>query len=148
MLGFFLAGFFLINQNVREHNLIDIKEVKIAGVSIKVDLAVSLVEHAQGLSGRDTLKEDEGMLFIFDQPAKYSFWMKEMNFPIDIIWFTPSKGGARDDMHVVYIKKNALPESYPESYVSDQDAKYVLEVVAGFSGKNNLQVGDRVYFTY
>ena len=85
------------------------------------------------------LKENEGMLFVFNHADKYSFWMKDMNFPIDIVWIG-------EDMHVVYIKKNALPTSYPETFTPNQDAKYVLEVISSFSEKNNLKVGDKVEF--
>jgi uncharacterized membrane protein (UPF0127 family) len=65
--------------------------------------------------------------------------MKNMNFPIDIIWIG-------EDLRVVYIKKDAKPESYPEAFTPNQDAKYVLEVFSSFSEKNNLKVGDRVEF--
>jgi uncharacterized membrane protein (UPF0127 family) len=67
--------------------------------------------------------------------------MKDMNFPIDIIWIS-------EDLNIVYIKKDARPELFPESYRPETKAKYVLEVVSGFSEKNNLKVGDRVEFTY
>ena len=129
-------------------NFDNIKYVKIAGQSIKVDLALTSEEQRQGLSGRSGLQRDEGMLFVFDRPGKYPFWMKDMNFPIDIIWFAPSKGGDSEDLKVVYIKKNALPESYPENFSPPENAKYVLEVLAGFSEKNNLKEGDSVLFTY
>jgi uncharacterized membrane protein (UPF0127 family) len=79
------------------------------------------------------------MLFVFDKPSIYPFWMKDMNFPIDMIWI-----GENDE--VVYIEKNAQPDSYPETFVSSQNAKYVLEVISSFSEKNNLKVGDRVEF--
>ena len=79
------------------------------------------------------------MLFIFEKPGKYYFWMKDMNFPIDMIWIG-------EDMRVIYIKKNAQPESFPKTYGPDIDSKYVLEVVAGFSEKNNLKEGDRAEF--
>ena|SRR3989344_4308216 len=120
--------------------------VKIAEQKIQVELAITAVEQAQGLSGRQVLNDNEGMLFVFDSAGKHSFWMKDMNFPIDIIWFTPSEGGAGNSMKVVYIKKYAEPESFPEMYSPDVDAKYVLEVVAGFSEKNNLKAGDQVIF--
>jgi uncharacterized membrane protein (UPF0127 family) len=122
----------------------DIRYVEIAGVKLKVDLALTPPEQEQGLSGRTELKENEGMLFVFGHPDKYLFWMKDMNFPIDMVWIG-------ENLRVVYIKKNALPASYPQSYgpgVSDKDALYVLEVVAGFSDKNNLKEGDRVQFIY
>ena len=152
----FVVGFFLVKPSSSSVKLepieipktiqpaTNIKFVKLAGVDIKVDLALTPAEQNQGLSGRTSLNGDEGMLFIFDLPGKYAFWMKDMNFPIDMIWLG-------EDMKVVYIKKNALPKNYPETYQpgkADGDAKYVLEVVSGFSDKNNLKVGDSAEFTY
>jgi len=117
----------------------EINYVKIAGQKIKVDLALTPKAQEQGLSGRSGLKEDEGMLFVFNQAGKYPFWMKDMNFPIDIIWIG-------EDFRVVYIKENAQLASYPETFVSSEDAKYVLEVISSFSEKNNLKEGDKVEF--
>ena len=119
----------------------NISYVQIGGQNVKVDLALTEAEHTKGLSGKNELVENEGMLFVFDKPGKYSFWMKDMNFPIDIVWIS-------SDMKVVYIKKNADPKLYPETYGPDTDAKYVLEVMAGFSDKNNLKVGDSLKFIY
>lgn len=119
----------------------NISYVQIGGQNVKVDLALTEAEHTKGLSGKNELMENEGMLFVFDKPGKYSFWMKDMSFPIDIVWFG-------EDMKVVYIKKNADPKLYPETYGPDTDAKYVLEVMAGFSDKNNLKVGDSLKFIY
>lgn len=124
----------------------NIQYVKIAGKTLKVDLATTAKTQEQGLSGRKSLKENEGMLFVFDHMDKYSFWMKNMNFPIDIIWIGSASTQGGEDLHVVYIKKNTLPESYPETFTPNVDAKYVLEVNASFSEKNNLKVGDRVEF--
>jgi len=142
----FLAGFFLISHSAKNLLPQDIKYVQIAGQEIKVELALTEAEQNKGLSGRSELRDGEGMLFVFAKPGKYSFWMKDMNFPIDMVWFTPSEGGAGEVLKVVYIKKNADPKLYPETYGPETDAKYVLEVVAGFSDKNNLKVGDSVVF--
>lgn len=117
----------------------EIQQVKIAGKIIKVELALTPEEQEKGLSGRKELKEDEGMLFIFNHMDQYLFWMKDMNFALDIIWLS-------DDLRVVFMKENALPESYPETFSPNQDAKYVLEVSARFSEKNNLKVGDKMEF--
>jgi len=141
VIAFFLIGFLLIGRTARNLAPEDIKYVKIAGQDVKVDLALTPSEQTQGLSGRSGLPEDSGMLFVFDKPGKYFFWMKDMNFPIDIIWLG-------EDMKVIYIKKNALPESYPELYGPEADAGYVLEVGAGFSDKNNLQIGDSAQFIF
>src|SRR3989344_2021969 len=117
---FFAVGFFLIKNNFSKNLLID----KIQYIEI---------------AGKKELKKDEGMLFVFNHTGKYPFWMKDMNFPIDIIWIG-------EDLRVVYIKKDAKPESYPETFTPNQDAKYVLEVFSSFSEKNNLKEGDRVKF--
>ena len=121
----------------------------INGVQINVEIALTPEARTQGLSGRASLGEKEGMLFVFDAPGKYGFWMKDMNFPIDIVWFTPSErneAGLARDLRVVYIKKDAKPESYPEIFMPEENARYVLEVLAGFSDENNLQIGDRAEF--
>ena len=139
--AFFLVGFFLVNQPTKNLTPENIKHVKIAGQSVKVDLALTSAAQEQGLSGRSGLGENEGMLFIFAKPGMYAFWMKDMNFAIDMIWLS-------EDLKVVYIKKDALPMSYPGSFVPKDNAKYVLEVPAGFSEKNNLKEGDSAVFTY
>ena len=150
VIAFFLFLFFLVankpNFWTSDIQNQKIQYIKIAGKIIKVELALTPQEQEQGLSGRKELKEDKGMLFVFNHIAQYPFWMKDMNFALDIIWLS-------DDLHVVYIKKNALPESYlpagkagPETFTPSQNAKYVLEVLAGFSEKNNLKVGDKMEF--
>ena len=121
----------------QKHNPEDIKGVKIAGQNIKVDLALTPANQARGLSVRESLRANEGMLFIFPQSGNYSFWMKDMNFPIDIIWLDEYK-------RIIYIKKDARPELFPESYGPESESRYVLEVMSGFTEKNNLKMGDRV----
>jgi hypothetical protein len=148
---FFLLGLILINQPSRNLNLENMKYVKIAGQNIKVDLALTKEARTQGLSGRKNLKEGEGMLFIFERSGNYPFWMKDMFFPIDIIWLAPSEGGDYSKAKVIYIKKDACPELYPEIYGPQEggpEARFILEVVSGFSDKNNLKVGDEALFTY
>lgn len=119
-----------------------IRSVQISGQEVFVDLAITGEQKMQGLSGKTGLGEDEGMLFVFDTVGKYTFWMKDMKFPIDIIWID----GDLADLRVVYIEKNAKPESYPDVFSGTVDSRYVLEVNAGFSEKNNLKVGDKVEF--
>lgn len=144
-----LVGFFLTNpESVGIPTSADIKYVRVAGQDIKVELALSKEEQVRGLSGREGLGEGEGMLFVFAKPGRYSFWMQDMKFPLDIIWLAPSSGGEDGKARVVYMTENAQPESFPESFVSDTDAQYVLEVGAGFAEKNNLKIGDEAVFTY
>ena len=162
VIAFFIALFFFIysvenkqaykqteptaEEKVEENNPIinnvsNIQYVKIAGVQVKVDLALTGEAKRQGLSVREELGENEGMLFVFDHPEKLGFGMKDMKFAIDIIWLDEQGG-------VVFIKRNALPKSYPEIFKPTEDSKYVLEVPANFSLKNNLNVGDLTEFIY
>jgi uncharacterized membrane protein (UPF0127 family) len=145
--------FFVLNKNSKNLTLeimqppqivrqeTNIKYVLVAGQKIKVDLAINQEEKNQGLSGCLSLDEGTGMLFIFEQPAKYAFWMKDMNFSIDIIWIA-------ENFEITYIKKDAKPESFPESFTPIRDAKYILEVPAGFSDKYNLKEFDKVEFLF
>lgn len=147
--AFTILLFIIVNSFlVAKYQSGEIKGIKIAGQNIKVELALTDAEQAQGLSGRIKLAEGKGMLFVFSFPNKAPFWMKDMNFPIDIIWLAPSVSGDVSKAKIIYIKKSAKPEDYPDTYGPAEDAKYVLEVVSGFSEKNNLKVGDEVEFRY
>ena len=115
-------------------------EVKIGGKSITVEIADSPEERTQGLSGRTSLPKNHGILFVFDEAKKYPFWMKDMKFPIDIIWI--------NDGGVVDITLHANPEIYNNSsltiYKPKEPAQYVLEVNANYTLENNIEVVDRV----
>ncbi len=139
---FFIAFIILFLFNIsNQPGLTNIKHVNIGSGRVEVDLAITERARAVGLSGRENLDTEQGLLFIFDKLGKYSFWMKDMNFPIDIIWFN-------DEMKIVFIQENALPSDYPKTYTPDKDALYVLEVVAGYAKNNHLKVGDIVEFGY
>jgi len=139
VLAIFCFLFIKNDNNFKKVGDNEVKFVKIAGQIVKVDLALTQKAQEQGLSGRKSLGEDEGMLFIFPKPSINYFWMKDMNFPIDIIWID-------NNLKVIFIKKNAQPSSYPDSFGPGVDNRYVLEVSAGFSEKNNLKEGNRVEF--
>ncbi len=120
-------------------NIGSTKYLALGDTKISVELAINNEAKAKGLSGRETLREETGMLFIFDYPSIHPFWMKDMNFPIDMIWID-------ENGIIVYIEPSAKPESFPGLFGSNIESKYVLEVVAGFSEKHQLKIGDRVTF--
>lgn len=91
----------------------------------------------KGLGGRTSLASDEAMLFIFESDDRYAFWMKDMLFPIDIIWISA-------DNLIVDFVENISPDTYPESFAPKTNARMVLEVQAGVVQKNNFKIGDRV----
>lgn len=109
--------------------------VVLAGQEIFVLIADTPTLQERGLSGKKVLQEKEGMLFVFPKPVHTGFWMKDMSFPIDIIWFDA-------DRKIVDVWENASPSSYPEVRYPQQDAKYVLEVPSGYFKKYNLKKGD------
>jgi len=115
----------------------DVATVIIKDKIIFAEVADTTEERAQGLSGKESLKENEGMIFVFKNPTVPGFWMKDMLFPIDIVWINESG-------KVVSVTKNAGPESYPLVFYPEGSIRYVLEVPAGFSEKNNLKKGDMV----
>lgn len=125
---------FLFNIG-RQPAVADINFLNFGSVQVKVDLAITEYERMMGLSGRKNLPANEGLLFVFEEPGIYHFWMKDMNFPIDIIWLDR-------DLKIVHIQSNARPEDYPKLYEPAAPAVFVLEVVSGFAEKNNLQLGD------
>jgi uncharacterized membrane protein (UPF0127 family) len=122
------------------NNVNDISVVKIGDKTIYVIMAKTPSEQSKGLAIKDSMNEDEGMFFVFDKPQKYSFWMKDMKFPIDIIWADPTG-------KIVHIEKNLQPCIFLlpcASYSPDIDSLYVLEVVSNFTSKYGIKIGDQI----
>lgn len=109
------------------------------GIPIVAELALVPMTQTKGLSNRPSLPPGSGMLFIFDHEDTFSFWMKEMNFPIDMIWFG-------SDQRIVHIVHSASPESYPNLFTSPSPARFVLEVPAGFAETHAVTLGDFLTF--
>lgn len=83
--------------------------------TISAYVARSESEKARGLSGRLGLKKNEGMLFIFEAAERYGFWMKDIRFPIDIIWIR--------DRKIVGLEKNIPPPISNGFAYGDQNLK-------------------------
>lgn len=110
------------------------KEVSIGNINIKVEVADTESLREQGLSGRSGLADGSGMLFVFQEMGKYGFWMKDMNFPIDIIWIQGNK--------VADIDQSVSPDTYPQIFYPEVDVNFVLEAPSGFAKDKGLKVGD------
>ncbi|MBU1999321.1 MAG: DUF192 domain-containing protein, partial [Candidatus Omnitrophica bacterium] len=78
------------------------RQACVRGVCVQVEVVDSPEDRSRGLMFRDKLGEKEGMLFIFDERGRHNFWMKNMQFPIDIIWIN-------QDKVIVDIRKNIPP---------------------------------------
>ncbi len=117
-------------------------EVKINDQIIIAEVAHDEDSRAQGLSGRKSLNINEGMLFIFEEPGVYSFWMKDMNFPIDILWID-------SDNQIVQVDANVLPEpgvadEYLAQYKPPIPVERVLELRGGRARLLNAEPGDLI----
>lgn len=105
----------------------------------KIEIAETAREKALGLGGRDSLCRKCAMLFIFFEKGRYSFWMKEMLFPLDIIWFDSSDGKIR------HIEKN-VPADFKGALNPPSEVDRVLEISGGLADEYGIQMGDEVYF--
>ncbi len=118
----------------------DLPTAEINGYVFNLEIADDLEEMKQGLSGREGLAEDQGMLFIYAKKTPVSFWMKDMKFNIDLLWI--------DGNEIVGLEKNMqafgdLKVGYDlPRYNSPQPIDRVLEIKAGKIDELNIKVGD------
>lgn len=113
--------------------------VTINGYNLQVAVADSREEQEIGLSETESLPQDQGMIFLFEKPGFYFFWMNNMKLPIDIIYIKNDK--------IVTIQTNVQPvkeSENPAIYTSTEPSDKVLEIQAGLSEKYNFKKGDIV----
>ncbi len=115
----------------------DVSTIKINDHSIVVEIKNTEAEREKGLSDRSSLAEGHGMLFVFEKDGTYPFWMKDMLFPIDIIWISSSGS-------IIGIYENITPDTYPQTFSSQSPARYVLELPANSVKRLKINVGDIV----
>lgn len=119
-----------------------IANLQINNIVLKVEIANTQAKRSKGLGGRTSLPQDQGMLFIFDRPDKYPFWMKGLTFPLDFIWIRENK--------VVDILPNVSPpapnQKDPELpiFSSKVESDKVLELNGGMVQQLNIQVGNSI----
>lgn len=126
-------GAWLVFSTVSSSNQ---KKVIFETSEVAVETPETPEEFALGLGNRDSLGEDAGMLFVYNNEAQRYFLMKNMRFSIDIIWINADK-------RVVDITEYLSPDTYPERFTSSKPAQYVLEVNAGYSDKYDINIGDQ-----
>ncbi|MFC1687952.1 DUF192 domain-containing protein [Patescibacteria group bacterium] len=106
---------------------------------ISAEIAETDSSRYKGLSGRDSVHQDRGMLFVFDEKDIHSITMRDMNIGIDILWI--------DEGKIVYVVDNAVPPEEgqePETYTPDIESIYVLEVSENYIETTGAAVGDFV----
>ena len=115
-------------------------QVRVGSAAFSLWLADTDASRIQGLSGVEKLHLNGGLLMVYDTNDTHGIWMKDMNFPLDIVWLDSNK-------EVVYIVKNAPPENPVKTIYAPKDAaKYILELPAGSVKKSGIKTGDTATF--
>lgn len=118
-----------------------VSEVTINGFTVAVELADTTAKRTEGLMNRASLGANSGMLFVFPRSGVYSFWMKNTNFSLDIIWID-------EGLNVVHVEEyvpRCLDLVCPK-YTPPADALYVLETNAGWARRASVVNGSKVTF--
>lgn len=133
-----LAVFFYIATPLQNETS-SLPTLQVNNQEVYIEIARTPEEQARGLCCRDSLPDHHGMLFIYDQPGDYGFWMKDTRIPLDMYWIDSKKT-------IVHIEHSVQPDSYPHSFRSPTPAQYILETNAGYAKKHGITVGDTVSF--
>ena len=113
------------------------------GIEIPVEVADTLQKRSLGLGKRSGLKKYWGMLFVFEKRKTHRFWMKDMQFALDIIWL--------DNNRIVHILRNVQPAikgEKPAILVPHDPANFVLEIEAGRAFELKLKQGDLLKYNF
>lgn len=153
-LGFkiFLLGLFLVvaiavvvvykgqNENVlyeRSENALKTTTVTIKSREFNAEVVATAESRVRGLGGRIGMGENEAMLFVFFDSDKHGIWMKDMNFPIDVVWIDES-------FLVTHIEEGLSPDSFPKIFYPASPASFVLELPAGAVSEAGLLTGEKI----
>jgi len=109
------------------------------GTNFLLDIADTEGKRTCGLSYRKEIKENEGMIFIFEYDDRFGIWMKDMNFPIDILWLDK-------EFQVLDFVSHADPDSYPRVFLPREEAHYVVELSSGAVVHNKVSLSTRFSF--
>jgi len=143
LLGFFIINNFITNEPkveyytfTKEGELTFTDSLGILKAKIDLEIADNDYERALGLMNRREMKENQGMLFIFPALERQSFWMRNTLISLDMIFVD-------DHKKIVTIHKNTKILS-EQSYPASQPSIYVVEVLAGFTDRHNIKIGDKI----
>ena len=113
------------------------------GKEISVEVADTVEKRSLGLGKRSGLENGWGMLFVFEKSKRHRFLMKDMQFPLDIIWL--------DNHRIVHILRNVQPAKsgiIPLVMTPPVSGNFVLEIDSGRADELKLQVGQRLKFQF
>ncbi|MEZ4180001.1 MAG: DUF192 domain-containing protein [Candidatus Doudnabacteria bacterium] len=120
-------------------------QIQIADQTITAEVASTQKQKERGLSYRKSLEPNSGMLFDFSNQPKFipSFWMKGMNFDLDLIWIEDQT--IIDISHQVTApSSNQIPNNQLPTYSPSKAVNFVLEVPSGWAQQHNIDVGQTI----
>ncbi|OGI18432.1 MAG: hypothetical protein A3J06_03425 [Candidatus Moranbacteria bacterium RIFCSPLOWO2_02_FULL_48_19] len=112
-------------------------QMELGGERFTLETVLTEEAREKGLGGRESLCRTCAMLFVFEKPGRYAFWMKDMRFPIDIVWLFQNRA--------VFVAREVSPDFsgiLDSAVVADQ----IIELSAGAA--KNVDVGEKVRFSY
>lgn len=104
-----------------------------------LQVAATLTEQQKGLGGRPSLAQNQGMLFSFGKASVHCFWMKDMHFPLDMIWVGSNK-------QALSVQSGVSPDTYPRTLCPNVPAKYVIELNDGQAAQAGIHTGETLTF--
>jgi uncharacterized membrane protein (UPF0127 family) len=110
-----------------------------AGRKYTLQVAATPAARELGLGKRMSLADNRGMLFVFSSSQEQCFWMKDMHFPLDMIWVSSTH-------RVEYVETAVSPTTYPHIFCPDVMAKYVIELNAGQASQAGIRTGKTLRF--
>jgi len=113
-----------------------------SGRTYAVEIAASPDSREQGLMFRESLPDGRGMLFLFPRPSVEGFWMKNCNFPIDIVWMDANRKVIFVSAHTPPCKEDPCPTYGPKT-----ESLYVLEIPDGAAAKEKAIVDSTLTFS-
>lgn len=137
--GVYLRFLRLFSDNRYKHAY-----ARVGRLGIDLEIADDSYKRAKGLMYRKKMQKNKGMLFMFSSERRYSFWMLNMRFSIDLIWLDRS-------MHVVDITKEAMPAHSifgSRSYSPSTPAMYVIEARSGFAASSRIKPGNKIRINF
>ncbi|MBN1585663.1 DUF192 domain-containing protein [Candidatus Uhrbacteria bacterium] len=123
----------------RSVTVLPLAEVRIGQSEVTVEVADEAPERFLGLSGRQSLSAGQGMIFVFDRPDRYGFWMRDMNFPLDFVWI--------DGGRILEITPGVFPPengTEPFPFYPQRPVSVVLEVPGGYAQSQGWKPGQAV----
>lgn len=137
-----LVFFLLFFSNKNPKDQVKSQKIEINNYRLVVETADTDDLRIKGLSRRASLAKNGGMLFIYQTPGYYKFWMKEMQFPLDFIWIRDDKIVDITENVPVPDKNNQILPLYTSQYPADK----ILEVNAGLIKSLGVKIGDKIKY--